>query len=121
MNQNPNHYTWILTPEYTDQIDLDNFYSLSCYDDDCLISTFFRDEILDFLEDKDIKNYIYTLNEKFQYKLSFETNQIDLIINDLINFTTGRFKTTSIYLKNSDDLKPKWKKIWYKGKYYNQI
>lgn len=41
--------TWILTPNLED-IDLDNMMNYSCYDDKCLISSYFIDDILDFLE-----------------------------------------------------------------------
>ena len=33
-------FTWILTPDITN-IDINNLHSYSCYDDKCLISTFY--------------------------------------------------------------------------------
>lgn len=45
-----NKYTWTIKPDLKD-VDLINMYDQSCYSDDCLTSTYFRDEILDFIED----------------------------------------------------------------------
>ncbi len=43
-------FTWILTPDMTD-IDINNLHNYGCYDEKCLISTFYIDEMLDFLDD----------------------------------------------------------------------
>lgn len=113
--------TWILTPDLTD-IDIDEMYSYSCYDDKCLISTFFKDEILDFLEEQGIKNVnIILTDDKFQYKPLFEIDIKDLnkVVNTLINFKTGRFKTTSVYMKNEED--DDWVKVWKKGKFNTDL
>lgn len=113
--------TWILTPDLTD-INIDNIYEYSCYDDKCIISTFFKDAILDFLEEEigeveQINNVNMLMNEKFQYKISFNITNIDSlskIIKMFIKFKTGRFVTTSIYFKkNYED--EKWIKIWKKN------
>jgi len=113
-----NKYTWILTPDLTD-IDIDNLYNYNCYDDECLISSFYIGEILDFLEDNKIKVNYYTLTgDKWQYKIVFESEKIKIndILNKLIIFTSGRFKTTSIYMMNGSN----WLKIWKKGKFFNK-
>ena len=108
--------TWILTPDLTD-IDIDEMYSYSCYDDKCLISTFFKDEILDYLKEQEIKNVNIILTDgKFQYKTLFEIEitTLNKVVNSLINFKTGRFKTTSVYIKNEKD---DWVKVWKKGRF----
>ena len=116
--------TWILTPDLSD-IDIDEMYKYSSYDDKCLISTFYKDEILDFLEEQGIKNINLLLTEdKFQYKANFEIDFKDLsrVVNILINFKTGRFKTTSIYMKNKDSLEvDEWVKVWKKGKFNTNL
>ena len=91
-------YTWILTPNTID-IDLDNMQEYSCYDDECLISTFYIDEIYDFLESLRVKPSNYNLTETYQYKILFELeeNKYEEIRDKLIQFKTGRFITTSIY------------------------
>ena len=111
-------FTWILTPELTD-IDIDKINEYSCYDDKCLISTFYKDELLDFLEDNGVKVDEYTLTSDFQYKFKFNMSRelFDTKINDFIGFKTGRFKTTSIYTKPTNDTDT-WKKIWKKGAFY---
>lgn len=113
---NLKNYTWILSPDLTN-IDIENLNSYSCYDDKCLISTFFLDEILDFLEDKNVQNINHMMTDKFQYKIAFFTDEINFntIINDLINFNAGRFETSSIYLKNGKECM----KIWKKGIFYD--
>lgn len=114
--------TWILTPDLSD-INIDDIHDYSCYDDKCLISTFFRDEILDFLEEMEIKNVDIFLDteNKFQYKAKFDIDIVKLnnISRFLITFKTGRFKTTSIYTtlyKTNDN--DKWIKYWKKGVFY---
>ena len=108
--------TWILTPDLSD-MDIEEMYKYSCYDDKCLISTFYKDEIFDFLEEEGIKNINIILTEdKFQYKAVFEIDFKDLsrVVNILINFKTGRFKTTSVYMKEDNEWVKVWKKdIWY--------
>ena len=107
--------TWILTPNLED-IDLDNMMNYSCYDDKCLISSYFIDDILDFLEEElKIKGSTYKLPiylDKYQYKMGFslEESRLEEIKDQLIEFKTGRFITTSIY-KLDKDL-DKWVKVW---------
>lgn len=113
--------TWLLTPDLTD-INIDEMYKYSCYDDKCLISTFFRDEILDYLREQEIKNVnIILTDDKFQYKTLFEIDitELNKLVNSLINFKTGRFKTTSVYMKNEEE--DGWVKVWKKGKFNNLI
>ena len=91
-------YTWILTPDLTG-IELDDIQKYSCYDDKCLISTFYIDEIYDFLEILKVKPSNYIQTEKYQYKLLFELDEdyYEEIRDKLIEFKIGRFITTSIY------------------------
>ncbi len=109
-------FTWILTPDITD-IDINNLHNYSCYDEECLISTFYKDEILDFLDENNIKVNEYVLTENFQYKFNFNINKelFNDKINNFINFKTGRFKTSSIYIKTDTN---NWVKIWKKGVFY---
>ena len=84
-----------------------------------MISTFYIDDIFDFLEDNKIKVIDYTLTQdKFQYKIVFNIDKTHFnnIVNDLINFTTGRFITTSIYIKTDLDA---WIKLWKNNIFYN--
>lgn len=111
-------FTWILTPDLTG-IDIYNLHNYSCYDDECLISTFYRDEILDFLDDNSIEVIDYILTKgKFQYKLTFNADIIyfNNIIDSFIGFKTGRFKTTSIYMATGESA---WSRIWKRGTFYN--
>jgi hypothetical protein len=98
-----NKYTWILTPSLQD-IDIENMYSYSCYDDRCLISTFFIDDILDLLDRLNLKCISHVLNEKYQYKILLEMSddKYNSVKNNLVNFSTGRFITTSIYVMIDD-------------------
>jgi hypothetical protein len=91
-------YTWILTPDLTG-IDQNNIQEYSCYDDKCLISTFYIDEICDFLESLRVKPFNYIQTETYQYKILFELDEdyYEEIRDKLIQFKTGRFITTSIY------------------------
>lgn len=110
-----NKYTWYMTPDLTD-IDLDNLYNYSCYDDKCLISTFFIDAICDFLEEKKISCYKWSLDDKYRYVIVFDTSEtiFNNIQEDLIKFKTGKFRTTSIY-KLEDATSNTWIKL-YKNK-----
>jgi hypothetical protein len=106
--------TWILTPELED-IDLDNMISYSCYDDKCLISSYWIDDILDFLNTLEIKEIHYKepiYNDKYQYKIKFiiEESRLEEIKDKLIEFKTGRFRTTSIY--RFDVKEEQWVKVW---------
>ena len=110
-----NFYTWILTPDLTD-IDLDNLYNYGCYDDKCLISTFYIDEMLDFLDENNIKNLGYNFNNKYQYSIKFnlDNSAFNNVVDKLINFSTGRFKTSSIYIKKNNE----WTKVWKHGEWF---
>jgi len=107
-------YTWILTPDLSG-IDLDKLYEYSCYDDKCLISTFYIDEILDFLDEHaenkpKITYQCKEFTDKYSWKiLLIMTDDIyEKVIERLILFHTGRFKTSSIYKKNNNE----WIKIY---------
>lgn len=91
--------------------------------DKCLISSFFIDDILDFLGDElKIKNPRYQLTpNNYQYKIGFslEESRLEEIKDKLIEFKTGRFRTTSIYRLNTSSLgacnngrEQKWVKVW---------
>ena len=110
-------YTYILTPDLTD-IDINNIAQYSCYDDKCLISTFFRDEILDFLSDNKIKYINYILDDKLKYRIIFKIDKtkFENVFDKLIYFETGRFKCTSIYVEKNNE----WIKVWKKGKRNNE-
>ena len=109
-------FTWILTPDITD-IDINNLHNYGCYDEECLISTFYIDEMLDFLDENNIKVNEYVFTKDFQYKFSFNINKelFNDKINNFINFKTGRFKTSSIYIKTDNNA---WVKIYKKGVFY---
>ncbi len=90
-------YTWTVKPD-TKGINPDQ-YNVSCYSDDCLTSTYFRNEILDFLEDDhNIKILNYKRIHDYSYVVKFETNEdkFNQIYNELITFYTGRFKSVEL-------------------------
>lgn len=102
-------YTWTLTPDLN-HIDLDIIQNYSCYDDRCLISTFFRDDIFDFLYELEI-DPLYSKSEDYKYKIVFDLDDevYEVKRQKLIDFKTGRFITSSIYY--FDEECEKWKKI----------
>lgn len=106
-----NKYTWTLTPSLED-IELENIHQYSCYDDKCLISTFYLDEIIDFLDENKIKYSYYELTEKYQYKIVINLSEEDFENkkDKIIQFQTGRFKTSSIYIFN--EAEDKWIKLY---------
>lgn len=87
-----NSYTWILTP-----IDLNNLYNYGCY----------NDEISDFLDDNNIKNHTCYFYYKYSIRFDLDNVTFNNIVNKLINFKTGRFKTSSIHIKTNNG----WTKI----------
>lgn len=95
-----NKYIWTIKPDVK-QIDFSN-RNMSCYSDDCLDSTFFLNEILDFLEDDhNIKILKYSIDREYCYTIFFELSdkKFDDIFNELITFYTGKFKSSEL-LKN---------------------
>ena len=102
-------YAWVLTPDYIK--DIENY---DCGDDRSITSTFFIDEILEFLRDHNIQTIDYTLSDRFQYKFIFqmEKGAFCHLFHELIAFETGRFETSGIFVKNN---KNTWIKIWKKG------
>ena len=111
--------TWILKPDLIN-IDIDNLHNYGPYEDECLISTFYINEILDFLEYNNITSIKYSLiDKKYYYVLSFSVYKINFnkIFDKMIKFETGRFKTKSIYIKTSEKI---LLKLWKKRKFYNK-
>jgi hypothetical protein len=65
INMDDYKYSWILTPNI-DGIDFNKLHEYGCYDDRCLISTFFIDEMLDCLDDLHIKHdYFKCINDNY--------------------------------------------------------
>ena len=112
-----NNIKWILTP-YINHFNIDDMYDYSDDDDRCLISPIFKNEIINFLEIKKITIFDLNLDDDFQYNIVLKIDKIHFnnISNDLINFETGRFKTTSISINTSLN---NWIYLWRDHTFYN--
>jgi hypothetical protein len=87
--------------------DIDFTQNYSCYDDKCLDSTFFIDEMLDFANDQGFTKIGYKhpkINE-FNILIECDINEFTKKIKNFIEFKTGKFITHSITrLDNNDDI-----------------
>lgn len=92
-------YTWILTPNLYD-IDLEKVYEYSSHDEKCLVSSFYLDEITNFLNTHNIKFSYREFNINYQWKFIFIIDDVNPgnIIQDIMNFKIGRYRTSSIYI-----------------------
>lgn len=87
--------SWNLTASI-DGIDFTQNYS--CYDDECLESTFFIDEILDFANEQGFTKigYKHPKVNEFNIIIDCDINEFIKKIQNFIKFKTGRFITNSI-------------------------
>lgn len=107
-------YTWILTPDLSG-VNLEKMHEYDYYDWDHLNSIYFITEMLKYLynciDDKSKIEYKYkNLTVKYCWRILFSMSD-DIcikVINDLIPFQIGRFKTSNIYKKINNE----WKQIY---------
>ena len=87
-------FKWILKASM-EGIDLNKNYG--CYDNKCLESTYYIDEMLDFIEDfnKSVKicNVKHQSINEYQITFLCDTEFLTKNKQKIINFKTGRFKT----------------------------
>ena len=87
--------------------DIDFTQNYSCYDDKCIESTFFIDEMLDFANDQGFTKIGYKhpkINE-FNILIECDIDEFNKKIKNFIEFKTGKFITYSITrLDNNDDI-----------------
>jgi len=100
-------FIWILKANL-DGLDMSRD-DYGCYDDDCLESTFWIDEMLDFIEEELDGQTKKKKLELTRYEILFSANANNVYdkFEEMTKFESGRFRTNAVKLKIGNE----WKTI----------